>query len=81
MFYLIEFLFFAIPLAAIAFFIVSLVLYCSARKQNKRQPGSVSAETMKLRKVLLIVSSVIVGVLLSMLIGLCALLYMAVAFM
>lgn len=81
MLYFIQFLYFAIPVAAILFFIVSLCLFLSARKQNKQQPGSVSAQTLKKRKIMLIVSSVIAGVLAAIVIAFIALLYMAVAFM
>ena len=81
MLYFIQFLYFAIPVAAILFFIVSLCLFLSARKQNKQQPGSVSAQTLKKRKIMLIVSSVIAGVLAAIVIVFIALLYMAVAFM
>ena len=81
MLYFIQFLYFAIPVAAILFFIVSLCLFLSARKQNKQQPCSVSAQTLKKRKIMLIVSSVIAGVLAAIVIVFIALLYMAVAFM
>lgn len=81
MLYFIQFLYFAIPVAAILFFIVSLCLFLSARKQNKQQPGSVSAQTLRKRKIMLIVSSVIAGVLAAIVIAFIALLYMAVAFM
>lgn len=81
MLYFIQFLYFAIPVAAILFFIVSFCLFLSARKQNKQQPGSVSAQTLKKRKIMLILSSVIAGVLAAIVIAFIALLYMAVAFM
>ena len=81
MLYLMEFLYFAIPVAAIIFFVVSLCMYLSAKKQNKRQPGSVSSQTIKNRKILLILSSVISGVLVTILIAFIALLFMEVAFM
>ena len=81
MLYFIQFLYFAIPVAAILFFIVSLCLFLSARKQNKQQPGSVSAQTLRKRKIMLIVSSVIAGILAAIVIAFIALLYMAVAFM
>ena len=81
MLYFIQFLYFAIPVAAILFFIVSLCLFLSARKQNKQQPGSVSAQTLRKRKIMLIVSSVIAGVFAAIVIAFIAHLYMAVAFM
>lgn len=75
--FLIQFLFWAVPLGAIAFFIVSLILYLRA----KRQPDSVSREKLKTRKFLLVVSSVIAGVLAAVVIGFIALMFLAVAFM
>ncbi len=81
MLYLMEFLYFAIPVAAIIFFVVSLCLYFSAKKQNKLQPGSVSTQTLRFRKTMLIVSSVIAGVLVVVFLAFVALLFMAVAFM
>ena len=81
MLYLMEFLYFAIPVAAIIFFVVSLCLYLSAKKQNKLQPGSVSTQTLISRKTMLIVSSVIAGVLVVVFLAFVALLFMAVAFM
>lgn len=80
MLYLMEFLYFFIPAAAISWFVVSLCLYLSAKK-NKRQPGSVSSRVMKTRKIMLIVSSVIAGVLAVIVLAFMALLFMAVAFM
>ena len=64
-----------IPACAIVFFIVSLVRYLSGRKNG------CDATEMKRRKVLLVVSSVIVGILVASLIGIIALLYMAIAYM
>ena len=81
MLYLMEFLYFAIPVAAIIFFVVSLCLYFSAKKQNKLQPGSVSTQTLRSRKTMLIVSSVIASVLVVVFLAFVALLFMAVAFM
>lgn len=81
MLFLMEFLYFAIPIAAIIFFVVSLWLYLSAKKQNKRQPGSVSTSTLKSRKIMLVVSSVIAAILAMVVIAFIALLFMAVAFM
>ncbi len=74
-------LYFLIPLAALVFFVVSLILYCMARAQNKRFPGSVRPDTLKTRLTLLIVSSVILGVLVLVTVGLIALLFMALAYM
>lgn len=64
-----------LPLGTIVFFIVSLVRYLNGRKAG-------CAETeMKRRKILLVVSSVIMGVLVASILGIIALLYMAIAYM
>lgn len=57
------FLFYAIPIAAIVFFIVSIILYFSAKNKNKQTPDIYSESQIKNRKTLLIISSAIAGVL------------------
>ena len=74
-------IFYGIPLGAIAFFVVSLVRFCRGKKANKLTPGAVSPEEMRARKTMLVVSSVILGVLVVVVIGFTALIYMAVAYM
>ena len=64
-----------LPIGAIVFFIVSLVRYLSGRK------NSCETQEMKRRKILLVISSVIMGVLVASIIGRIALLYMAIAYM
>lgn len=64
-----------LPLGTIVFFIVSLVRYVSGKKA-----GYAEAE-MKRRKVLLVVSAILMGVLVASVIGIIALLYMAIAYM
>jgi hypothetical protein len=76
-----QILFYGIPLGALAFFVVSLVRFCGGRKANRLTPGAVPAEEMRVRKIMLVVSSVIVGLLAAVVIGFTVLLYMAVAFM
>lgn len=73
--------FYGIPIVVLAFFIVSLVHYRRGKNANKRTPGAVPAEEMRLRKTVLIVASVIMGVLAAVVIGFTALLFMAVAYM
>ena len=77
MLYLIQFLYYAIPVAAVAFFVVSLCRFLSARKRNRIQPGSVSPKEMNTLKWMLIVSAVIAGIVIAFMF----LLFMAVAFM
>ncbi len=81
MLYLSQFIYYAIPAAAIVFFFVSLFRFLSAKKKNRLEPGSVSRESMRLRTIMLILSSVIAGVLLAVVIGIVLLMMMAVAYM
>lgn len=74
-------LFFAVPAIWLILFGISLYRYISAKKQNKQMPGTFSPAEIKKRKVFLIVMSVVAGMILAMVIGLIAMLFMAVAFM
>jgi len=74
-------LFYGLPLAAVVFFAVSLILFLSARRQNRREPGSVDPLTLHTRRLMLIVSSVIAGVFAAVVIAFAVLLFTAVAFM
>lgn len=78
---LVEFLFFAVPIGAIAFFAWAVYSYRSARKEEKAQPGSVSPERLKRTKLLLIIASVIAGVLVVSVVGFVVLLFLAIAYM
>ncbi len=80
-FSIIEVMFFAIPVVAALFFVVSLICFCHARRKNKLHPGSFSHSQILTRKILLIVSSVILGLIAAIIVGLVILLYTAVAFM
>lgn len=81
MFYLLQTLFYLIPVAAILFFVISLISYLYAIRRNKRTPGTYNDEQMKIRKICLAISSVIAGILAAVVLGFTALLFMAVAFM
>lgn len=74
-------LLYLIPLVAIVFFIVSLCNYVAAKKAYKAEPNELNAHKKQTTKTLLIVSSIIMGVLLAVIIGFIALMYMAVAYM
>lgn len=76
-----DILFFGIPAILLLLFAISLYRYISAKKENREQPGTHSAEEIKKRKLFLIVFSVIAGVLAAVVIAFIALLFMAVAFM
>lgn len=79
--YLISILYYLIPVAAIAFFLGSLIAYLIAKNKNKRAPGTYSDAQIKSRKICLIVSGVIAGILLAVVLAFIGLLMMAVAFM
>ena len=78
---LINFLFSIAPVAAIVFFICSLVAYIGAKRKNASEPNSFTSEQIRKRKTLLIVSSIIFGVLLALIFGIIALLAVAIIFM
>ena len=71
----------AIPIAAIGFFTVSLCRFLSARKQNKLQPGSIDQQVLQLLKSMMIVSSVILGIVVVIVIGILILPTLVVRYM
>lgn len=81
MVYLMQYLYYLLPIAAIVFFIISLVRYISARNSYRYKTGSISKEELKKRKLLLIISSVIMAVLVAVVVGFIFLLVMAIAYM
>lgn len=74
-------IFFVIPAIVLGVFAITLYRYLSARKKNEASPGSFSDYEIRKRKIIMIVASVITGVFAVMAIGLCALMYVAVAYM
>ncbi len=81
MFDIVEALYYIIPAAALLFFAISLFRYQYAGYKNKRAPGTYNQSQMKLRKIFLVVSSVIVGIMMAVIVSFIILLSMAVAFM
>ena len=79
--YIISALYYIIPLFAVLFFCISLFRYLYAKRRNKRIPGTYTDTQMKSRKVWLIVSSVVAGILAVVVLAFIGLLMMAVAFM
>ncbi len=79
--YFISILYYTVPIAAVIFFVVSLASFLIAKSNNKRTPGKYSESQIKTRLLLLIISSVVAGVILSMIISFVILLSMAVAYM
>ncbi len=78
---LLPILYLAVPTLALFFFAATLTLYLTARRKNKKIPGSVSAVSLKNRKLWLIVSSIVLGVMLLVVLGFMGLLLLSVAFM
>jgi hypothetical protein len=74
-------LYFSIPAITLVLFVVSLYKYLSAKKANKKSPGTINDEALKRRKTMLIVTSVIFAALVAVIIGFISLLFLAVAFM
>lgn len=79
--YIYSFLFFAIPVSMVAFFGISLYRFVCAVSANKKNSGAFSADEIKKRRLLFIVSAVIAAVLVAVVLGFIALLFMAVAYM
>ena len=60
--YLILFCVFGLPLISLALFFVSLFRYRTARKKNRKVPGTFAEEEMKKRKTALIAFSAVAAV-------------------
>ena len=69
-------LFFAIPIASILFFIISLIRFLSAKKQNKQTPDTYSKKQITTRKIVMIISAVLMALFLIIVIGIIWLAYM-----
>lgn len=76
-----SFLFSVIPGCVLTFFIVSLARYLTAKHKNKQSPDTYAPEDIRRRLIMLIVSSIMLGILVAVVIGFIALMFMAVAFM
>lgn len=81
MFYLLQALYYGIPLAALIFFVVSLVRFRLAKRANLRTPNTFTLRQMAVRRVCLIVSACIAVPLVLVIVAFSALLMLAVAFM
>ena len=74
-------LFVILPLTSLIFFIVSLILYFSAKKKNRTSPGSVDENRLHTLKLRTIISGVIALVLIAAVGTLVALFFIALAHM
>ena len=79
--YIVSVLYYLIPVSALTFFAGSLIAFLAAKRKNKQTPGAYSPEQMLTRKICLIISSVILGILVLVVVGFIVLLMTAVAFM
>ena len=76
-----EIIFFGFPIAAIVYFIVSLVRFVRAHLLSKKFPDLVLEDKMTSLRRHLIISSVIMGILLAVVVGLEILFMRAIAYM
>ncbi len=74
-------LYMTIPALLLVFLGISLYRYASARKREKRAPGSVSPQVLKNRRNTLIVAATLVGVMLVVFVGFMILLILSIAYM
>lgn len=79
--YVVMCIFYGIPIAVFLFFVISLYRYLYARRKNRMEPDSFSAEEVQKRKSSLKLSAIMAGALVLVVIGLAVLLFMAIAFM
>ncbi len=77
----IDILFFALPAILLVFLGISIYRYVSAKRKSAKEPGTVSPSDMKSRKIVLIIASILAGVFLAIVVGMIALIFLAVAYM
>ena len=75
------YLFFCLPVLAIVLFLVSLWDYRKANRGAQVDPDSITKERLRGKRILTIVLGIIAGCMTLGMVGLIALVYMAVAFM
>jgi hypothetical protein len=79
--YLIYIAIFAIPIMTVVFFIRSLIRYLSGKKANKNAPGTIPGDVMRERKIMLIITSILMGLFVTVVVCLIATIPAAVAYM
>ncbi len=80
-YYLSYLLMLLLPTAIITFFIVSLVLFLTAKLKNKKTPSFYSEEQVKTRRICLIISSVLLGSIILGIVFIFSIFLMAISFM
>lgn len=76
---MIAYIFLGLTAAALVFFIVSLIEFIFARRQAKA--GDITPHALKSKKIRMIVSAAVAGVLLAVVAGFMILIFMALAYM
>ena len=71
----------SIPIVLTVLFVLSIVMYCSAKRKNKKSPGAYTDGQIRGRLIFLIISSAVFGTFLLFAIGVIILLTCAIAFM
>ena len=75
MFLIAVILYFLIPIIAVAWWVISLVEFCNIRRKFKKYPQHIEPKKYKGKKILLIISSVVAGILVTVVVGFAVLLY------
>ncbi len=79
--WMIDILFFVLPMILIVSLGISIYQYVSAKKKNAKEPDTFSFSEIKTRKIVMIILSILTGLFLTVVIGIIALMFLAVAFM
>lgn len=74
-------IFFGSPIVFLVWFILSLCRYLIAKRQNKQCPGHFSADEIKQRKFMLILSGAVLGTFFLVVFSFIAMVYTSVAYM
>ena len=81
MIYAIIAMFLAIPIIAVVGWVLNLIKYCQAKRENELNPDAYSKEELKSIKSNLIISSVVAFVLVAAIVGLIVTFAMGIAYM
>lgn len=76
-----DLLFFAIPVIMIIVSAVTVRFFLKAKKINETNPGTFSDKEIKKLKMIMLFTCIITGIFVVMVLCLCALMYVAVAYM
>ncbi len=74
-------LMYLVPLAVLGMFIFSLIRYIDGKKQQRRDPDSISPAALRGRLIMFVVFAAILGVMITVIVAIALLMMMAVAYM